>query len=123
MFLHYKAKQYSLSGATTEVKLWTDSKRSATGSDDIDKEILALFMKRMELCKGVADYKKANNMPVFQGGREQEVIDRIKSLTADKRLENGTAALFTTIMDISKIPPEPIDTVRAARPCILRPRL
>ncbi len=73
------------------------------GIDDIDKEILALFMKRMELCKGVADYKKANNMPVFQGGREQEVIDRIKSLTADKRLENGTAALFTTIMDISKI--------------------
>ena len=36
------------------------------GIDDIDKEILALFMKRMELCKGVADYKKANNRPVFQ---------------------------------------------------------
>lgn len=73
------------------------------GIDDIDKDILSLFMKRMELCKGVADYKKANNMPVFQGGREQQVIDRIKELTADKRLENGTAALFTTIMDISKI--------------------
>ncbi|MCM1132376.1 MAG: chorismate mutase [Ruminococcus flavefaciens] len=71
--------------------------------DDIDKEILALFMKRMELCKGVADYKKANNLPVFQGGREQQVIDRIKALTNDKELESGTAALFTTIMDISKI--------------------
>ena len=39
-----------------------------SGIDDIDKEILALFLKRMELCKGVADYKKANNLPVFQGG-------------------------------------------------------
>ena len=74
-----------------------------SGIDGIDKEILSLFMKRMELCKGVADYKKLHNMPVFQGGREQEVIDRIKRLTADKRLENGTAALFTTIMDISKL--------------------
>lgn len=71
--------------------------------DNIDEQILALFMKRMELCKGVADYKKANNLPVFQGNREQQVIDRIKALTNDKELETGTAALFTTIMDISKI--------------------
>lgn len=71
--------------------------------DDIDKQILELFMKRMELCKGVADYKIANNLPVFQGGREKQVIERIKSLTNDKELESGTAALFTTIMDISKI--------------------
>lgn len=71
--------------------------------DAIDEQILSLFMKRMELCKGVADYKKANNLPVFQGNREQQVIDRIKTLTDDKELETGTAALFTTIMDISKI--------------------
>ncbi|MDE5937235.1 MAG: chorismate mutase [Ruminococcus sp.] len=71
--------------------------------DSIDEQILALFMERMELCKGVADYKKANNLPVFQGNREQQVIDRIKTLTNDGELEEGTAALFTTIMDISKI--------------------
>ena len=71
--------------------------------DIIDSDILSLFMKRMELCRGVAEYKKQNNLPVFQGGREQQVIDRIKSLTNDPELENGTAALFTNIMDISKI--------------------
>ncbi len=80
-----------------------DLQRLRDEIDDTDKEILSLFMKRMELCKGVADYKKKNNMPVFQGGREKQVIDRIKSLTNDKTLENGTAALFTTIMDISKL--------------------
>ncbi|HEZ7985378.1 MAG TPA: prephenate dehydratase domain-containing protein [Ruminococcus sp.] len=73
------------------------------GIDDIDAKILKLFMERMELCKGVADYKKLHDMPVFQGGREQQVIDRIKELTANKELETGTAALFTAIMDISKI--------------------
>lgn len=80
-----------------------DLKQLRDNIDDIDSEILSLFMKRMELCKGVADYKKLNNMPVFQGGREQEVIERIKMLTQNSDLENGTAALFTTIMDISKI--------------------
>lgn len=72
------------------------------GIDEIDEKILNLFLERMELCKGVADYKKANGLPVFQGGREKQVIDRIRVLTGDKELENGTAALFTSIMDISK---------------------
>ncbi len=71
--------------------------------DDIDEDLLSLFLERMELCRGVANYKKEHHMAVFQGGREQQVIDRIKKLTGDERLENGTAALFTTIMDISKI--------------------
>lgn len=80
----------------------TDLKELRNKIDDTDSRILSLFLERMELCKGVADYKKANNLPVFQGGREQEVIDRIKRLTADPSLEDGTAALFATIMDISK---------------------
>ena len=71
--------------------------------DVTDEKILELFKQRMALCKGVADYKKQHSMPVFQGGREQQIIDRIKKLTGDSTLEAGTAALFTTIMDISKI--------------------
>lgn len=80
-----------------------DLQQLRDGIDEIDADILELFMKRMELCRGVAEYKREHDMPVFQGGREQQVIDRIKQLTADPELENGTAALFTTIMDISKI--------------------
>lgn len=80
-----------------------DLKQLRDGIDEIDSEILSLFMKRMELCGEVADYKKEHKMPVFQGGREQEIIDRIKKLTANEKLENGTTALFTNIMDISKI--------------------
>jgi chorismate mutase/prephenate dehydratase len=80
-----------------------DLKQLRDGIDDVDSEILSLFMKRMKLCRGVADYKKEHDMPVFQGGREQQIIDRIVKLTNDKNLEKGTSALFTTIMDISKI--------------------
>ncbi len=71
--------------------------------DTIDEKLLKLFLERMALCRSVADYKKEHGMPVFQGGREQQVIDRIKAMTGDKELENGTAALFANIMDISKI--------------------
>ena len=45
--------------------------------DATDDEILRLFLKRMDLCVGVAKYKKENNMQVFQGKREQEILERI----------------------------------------------
>ena len=80
-----------------------DLQQLRDGIDVIDGEILGLFMKRMELCRDVAEYKRRHSMPVFQGGREQQVIDRIRALTGDPELEAGTAALFTSIMDISKI--------------------
>ncbi|MBQ8297353.1 MAG: chorismate mutase [Ruminococcus sp.] len=79
-----------------------DLKQLRDNIDEIDGQILSLFLERMELCRDVAEYKRINNLPVFQGGREDQVINRIKELTGDPNLENGTAALFTTIMDISK---------------------
>lgn len=79
-----------------------DLKELRDNIDSTDSRILELFLDRMELCRGVAEYKRVNNLPVFQGNRENEVIARIKELTNDPELENGTAALFTTIMDISK---------------------
>lgn len=69
--------------------------------NEIDKEILKLFEKRMKCSFGVAEYKIANNMPVFQADREKEIIDRVRK-SVPKDLENSAEVLFTTLMDISK---------------------
>ena len=45
--------------------------------DSLDKEILKAFEKRMELCRNVALYKKANGMQIFQSQREKEIIKRL----------------------------------------------
>ncbi|HAP79902.1 MAG TPA: chorismate mutase [Ruminococcus sp.] len=73
-----------------------------TGIDRIDSQILELFEKRMELCKNVALYKKENNLPIFQSDREVQIIEKIRNRTKNPELKNGTSALFTSIMDISK---------------------
>jgi len=69
--------------------------------DQIDKEILRLFVKLMDVVKKVAEFKKQNNLPVLQGGREKEVIENIKKLSPP-HLADGAAVLFENIMDISK---------------------
>lgn len=69
--------------------------------DAVDADIMALFLKRMSLCAEVAEYKRENSLPVFQGGREEQIIERIRSM-APEELKDGAQCLFTGIMDISK---------------------
>lgn len=69
--------------------------------NDIDKSLLELFLKRMEVCSKVAEYKIEKNLPVFQSDRERQVIDKIRSMS-NAELEDASELLFTSIMDISK---------------------
>ncbi|MGN1421794.1 MAG: bifunctional chorismate mutase/prephenate dehydratase [Oscillospiraceae bacterium] len=69
--------------------------------DEIDDEMLELFIKRMGLASDVARYKAANNMVVFQGDREKFIIDNVKQNTPEN-YRKGAAFLFMNIMDISK---------------------
>lgn len=67
----------------------------------IDKQLEELFIKRMNLCFNVAEYKIRNNLPVFQSDREKEIIKRVRADMPDE-LKSASEVLFTTIMDISK---------------------
>lgn len=69
--------------------------------DETDDKILKLFSERMKLCEQVADYKAKNNLPVFQGGREKQVLDNIEAKT-ERHLRAAARLLFSQIMDISK---------------------
>lgn len=69
--------------------------------DTINTQILELFIKRMTLAKGVADYKKAHNLPVFQKGREDEILSYVKENSPDE-MKECAALLFSTLFDLSR---------------------
>ncbi|EEG29163.1 chorismate mutase [[Clostridium] methylpentosum DSM 5476] len=69
--------------------------------DTIDGEILRLFEERMELVKGVAQYKRENNLPIFHKDREDQIIQRIGEQASEEN-EQGAKVLFSTLMNISK---------------------
>lgn len=70
--------------------------------NDIDKQIEELYKQRMTLCVNVAEYKQSHELPVFQSGREQEILDRVRS-DMPEDLSGGAGVLFSTLMDISKL--------------------
>lgn len=42
--------------------------------DQIDDELVALFVRRMAVSAQVAEYKKVNNLPIFVPAREEEKL-------------------------------------------------
>jgi len=69
--------------------------------DAIDDELIELFEKRMKTVTAVAEYKKANNMPVFHKGRERDIVRRL-SAKVDPELAVYTKMLYNTLFDISR---------------------
>ncbi|KPN83326.1 Shikimate dehydrogenase [Apilactobacillus kunkeei] len=67
---------------------------------DIDNEIIKLLEQRFELCKKVGEIKRANNLPILDEKREQEVLSGIES-TATKYGEE-IKTVFEEIMQQAK---------------------
>ena len=68
--------------------------------DQIDGELLPLFLRRMGCSKRVAQLKGEAGMPVFSPEREQAILDKVRA----KGGEDGdaAAALYSSIMAISR---------------------
>ena len=69
--------------------------------DIVDKDILALVLKRLKLVDQVAEVKRANKIPVFVPGREDEIIDGLV-MGVDSKYASYVRDLFISILDISK---------------------
>lgn len=70
--------------------------------DSINKELLALFEKRMHISKEVIDYKLAHGLEIFQPKREKAIIDKFVEQVEDASLRIYAANFMQEIMNISK---------------------
>jgi monofunctional chorismate mutase len=74
--------------------------------DEIDREFVKLFERRMEVSRRVAEYKRENNLPELDANREEQVLySRVEMLT-DKTLEQSARSLFMEIMRLSRLAQE-----------------
>ncbi len=70
--------------------------------DEIDQQIVALYEKRMEVSKQVAEYKIETGKRVFDKAREEAKIQKVKSLTHNDFNSHGIEELFEQIMCMSR---------------------
>lgn len=70
--------------------------------DEIDRQIVELYERRMDVCGKVAEYKIETGKKVFDKTREEEKIRKVKSLTHNEFNSYGVQELFEQIMSMSR---------------------
>ena len=70
--------------------------------NEIDREMADLFVKRMAAVRDVAEYKKANDMPIYDEKREAEVIEANSRLVENDELREYYKKFLRSNMEISK---------------------
>lgn len=70
--------------------------------DAIDREIVALFERRMQVVVEVARIKKENGIAILDANREKEVIQKVQSYLKDATLKEELAEAYETLMKVSK---------------------
>ena len=69
--------------------------------DEIDQQLVHLFCARMNLSAQVADYKKANNLPILVPARETEkLLDVAQKVSGD--LAECVQMLYSVILPLSR---------------------
>lgn len=74
--------------------------------DEIDTELVKLLCDRMEITKEVAAYKKENNMPVLDRGRELAILDKVGKLAGEdmaQYVRNIYEDIFTQSKSLQRI--------------------
>lgn len=70
--------------------------------DEVDRQMVELFEKRMEICGQVASYKIENDKPVFDKKREEEKIQKVMALAHGELNQTGVQELFEQLMSTSR---------------------
>ena len=69
--------------------------------DQIDDQLVRLFCARMDLSAKVADYKKANNMPILVPARERAILQNVAQ-KAGPEMANYTRVLYSMLFELSR---------------------
>ncbi len=70
--------------------------------DEIDKELINLFERRMDIAIRVANYKKENDLPIYDEERESKVIKKNVDNLKNKNYDLLARRFFLSIMELSR---------------------
>lgn len=77
--------------------------------DEIDKDIVTCFVRRINITKDIAGYKRLGDLPIIDDDRERQVIDMVRDFTEGlvseeiaEKAKKMVEHVFRTILDESR---------------------
>lgn len=69
--------------------------------DEVDKGLLELFQKRMEVVRQIGQYKQENGLPVYDAMREREKLCKLTG-EADENMQEYVHSLYSLLFELSR---------------------
>ena len=69
--------------------------------DDIDHQLVDLFVRRMDIASKIADHKKENHLPIFVPAREREKLQDVAD-QAGPEMAGYTRVLYSMLFELSR---------------------
>lgn len=69
--------------------------------DQVDRELIRLFTRRMDISEQIAEYKKDHHLPVFDPIREQEKLYQVSN-QVPQTLESSIKVLYSLLFELSR---------------------
>ncbi len=79
-----------------------DLKELRSKIDAADDTLVQAYIERTKIVKEIAEYKKQNNLPILNSGREEQVYSRLTEKFGEQ-YSRDIYALYSGIMNISKL--------------------
>lgn len=70
--------------------------------NSIDEELVRLLERRFNVVLKIGQYKKENNLPIYDEDREKKVIENCVSRLENKNYSHHMETLYRHIMDTCK---------------------
>ena len=78
-----------------------DLKELRVQIDDVDRQMVALFVRRMEISEQIGLYKKAHDLPTGDRGRERDKLEAVAAL-APEALREPVQSLYEKLFELSR---------------------
>ena len=70
--------------------------------DGIDRQLVDLYCRRMDIARAIGRYKQENNLPVLDSERERNLLNKVAELAGEEN-EQGIRALYHLLLDHSRL--------------------
>ena len=80
----------------------TELEKCRVEIDEIDRKIIELYEKRMNIVKKVTQYKIENSLPVLDSSRESKMLERTLNLINELEFKNYYPSVLNGFLKASK---------------------
>ena len=70
--------------------------------DKVDKRLVKLIEKRLDIAKKIGEYKRVHNMEIYAPEREKMVLDKVVFSTKNPQYKKCTTEFYEKMLQISK---------------------